>query len=275
MQPFKHGNRVIGLGVDATGTPRSLLVDTQGNIITSGGAAPASGWWLGGNLINSGDCYGAWAGKGSASYAASLVNLNSPGTHNLIANANPGTPTWDTTYGWTNLGPAGSYFTIDGGWFPTNDMTVIYAYTNAGESSMQFGGASDTNVSRTNGISYNNVGAFQQYFNWGESDIAWVITGGAVAIAGKKVYWFNWATDGDAFYVAPGFDISAGTGTNAYDWFFGTENFAGTPHGGDITCKYWAFASYNRELTQAELTAVSTAMFAAGLSPTLDRHPGI
>lgn len=57
----------------------------------------ASVWWLAGG-ISAANCIAAYQAKGAASYAASKVNLANPGTYNLADGA--GYPTWNATDGW-------------------------------------------------------------------------------------------------------------------------------------------------------------------------------
>lgn len=67
-------------------------------------AAVDTNWWLAGGIAAA-NCIAAYQPKGAASYAASLVNLNNPGTRNLT---NTGTdPSWDSTNGWTTANSAG------------------------------------------------------------------------------------------------------------------------------------------------------------------------
>ena len=66
--------------------------------------AAATSWWLAGG-ISASDCIAAYQPKGAASYAASLININNPGTRNLT---NTGIdPSWDATNGWTVVKGAG------------------------------------------------------------------------------------------------------------------------------------------------------------------------
>jgi hypothetical protein len=54
-------------------------------------------WWLAGGIPASG-CYAAYRAKGAANQAASLTNLNRPGTYTLTAGGAPG---WASATGWT------------------------------------------------------------------------------------------------------------------------------------------------------------------------------
>jgi hypothetical protein len=76
----------------------------QGALGRSVKRAAATSWWLAGG-ISASDCIAAYQPKGAASYAASLININNPGTRNLT---NTGIdPSWDATNGWTVVKGAG------------------------------------------------------------------------------------------------------------------------------------------------------------------------
>lgn len=207
----------------------------------------ASSWWLAGG-VSAASCVAAYQAKGAASYAASLSNLNDPGTRGLYS-VNT-TPSWSAATGWGMMGQSG-YFRMTSGWFPTQSMTVLIQVANASTSSMQFCGASGGSGARASGISINNTGAFADYYNWGSAAVGGVVTAGNIAIAGKTVF-RNGSSVGT---------ISAGTGTNIYDWYWGCENFAGTAHGGG-THTLIAMACYDAVLTNAQVVAVTAAMAA-------------
>ena len=58
-------------------------------------ASSASTWWdLNGTITS---CIAAYQAKGAANYAASLVNLNNPGTNNATDSASP---SWTSANGW-------------------------------------------------------------------------------------------------------------------------------------------------------------------------------
>lgn len=228
-------------------------------------AAPVSQWWLSGG-VDAGVCFGAYRGKGAASEAASWQNLNNPGTHDLYwsglldaaGNPNGAGPVWDTATGWAMLGET-AYFRMTGGWFPTSTaVTFILQVANAADFSMQFCGASAALVGggagshRSDGMSVNNTGGFQDNHNWGEGDYGGNVNNGNMAVAGKAYF-----VDG----VKKAAAIAAGSGTNAYDWNWGCENWSDTAHGGGAHTLI-AMAAYDAILTDDQVTAIATAMAA-------------
>jgi hypothetical protein len=60
--------------------------------------AAGGGWWDLDGIITS--CIAAYQAKGAASYAASLVNLANPGTHDLTVASGKSAPNWSAVYGW-------------------------------------------------------------------------------------------------------------------------------------------------------------------------------
>jgi hypothetical protein len=76
-------------------------------------------WYLSGAIPKS-NCIAAYAPKGAASYAASKVNLVTPGTHDAVDGA--AYPTWNATDGWIGNGTT-QYLTTD--ITPDGDYSVV------------------------------------------------------------------------------------------------------------------------------------------------------
>ncbi len=72
-------------------------------------APPVTPWYLSGGIAGA-NCIGAYQAKGAASYAASKVNLNNPGTNDLSDGA--AFPTWAADTGWTFVAASSQYLTI-------------------------------------------------------------------------------------------------------------------------------------------------------------------
>src|SRR5512138_3111744 len=76
-----------------------LTLDDDVEVTEQVASAPA-GWWLSGGMAT-GNCLGAYDAKNAASLAASYINLNSPGTHDLTVGVEPA---WTAGIGWINNG---------------------------------------------------------------------------------------------------------------------------------------------------------------------------
>jgi len=84
--------------------------------------AVASSWWA----IPGQTCVGAYQAKGSASLAASYVNLKKPGTNDLYLQTDPA-PGWNTTVGWIWTG-AQALWT---GFTPTVNSWFVVRFSSA------------------------------------------------------------------------------------------------------------------------------------------------
>ena len=213
---------------------------------------PVSGWWLPEGVSSAG-CFGAYRGKGAASYAASKLNLNAPGTHDLYKGSTTD-PTWNAGVGWSNCGPS-THLRMGGKCYPTHEWTYIIQVVNAGEYSQQFCGQSeDAPASLTSplGCGLNNTSAFQVFNNFGYVNVGGIVTNGNIAIAGKRCFRYG-------SYVAT---CGAGTGTALWDFTWFSSNWAGTMHGGLYQTIFTAMAIYSVTLTDAQVLAVATEMAA-------------
>lgn len=220
--------------------------------------AAVAAWYLAGGIAAA-NCKAAYAPKGSADYAASLVNLANPGTNNATST---GSPLWDATDGW-KIGDWGSDW---GGYLTGLDLAGTKKTWSAiircnqfypAASHWLFGCRGGSPYSGDNfGINYN--GLYSRFFSSGYSadqDATGQVT---MAIAGNKGY-----KDGNAY---------AGTinGTGAINANF--HNFAiggfwdgSAFQGGQVNCRrvaVQAFAAYDTPLTAAQVAAVSAAMAA-------------
>lgn len=88
----------------------------------------ADGWWNLNGAITS--CVAAYQPIGAASYAASLSNLNNPGTNDAVALI---APEWDATNGWKFSSDA-----LETNIVPSDGYSVIIRYSNAVNNSSSF-----------------------------------------------------------------------------------------------------------------------------------------
>src|SRR5439155_2281521 len=134
------------------------------------------------------------------SYAASKVNLNQPGTHDLVET---GPPDWDNTKGWQG-GAVTQFFTL-AGCRPTEVWSMLIQFKNAVATWQQFVGSENQAAIGPNGFSLSNSGSFQSVANFGViAALGGVQVDGNLAVAGKHTY-----RDG----VNQNNDVGAGTGT--------------------------------------------------------------
>ena len=204
-------------------------------------------WYLAGGVVPS-TCVGVYQAKGAASYAASLVNLINPGTNDAASIT--GDLDWSSADGWYWKPLATGITTV--GLYPTQTWTIYAKIATAAAASCQFWGSLNTADVWTSGTIFANVGAYMLADNFGELQIAGVITTATVCIAGKTGY-VNGISKGT---------IGAGTGTCAYPLFLCCYNNGGTSHGmsNETDTKWQAFAIYNTTHDSATVSAISTAM---------------
>lgn len=234
----------------ATVTPvaSATATVTPGPTVTPGGA-----WWLSGG-VDPADCVGAYRGRGAASYAASKVNLCSPGTNDLVVGTVPVAgqgpvvpPDWAAGVGWQ--GGQGAYFKLPGV-YAADDWTAIIRVTNAMTYSQQFAGAMSAGGLQP-GFSLNNTGAYQAMKNMSDGAYGGTLVTGTTAIAGKTAY-------RNGIPLSP--PIPPGTGTAPVEWFWLTANWGGVPHGGAHVTEFVAMALYNTTLTDEQVAAIGAAM---------------
>ena len=203
----------------------------------------ASGWWDDSGAISG--CVAAYAPVGSASLAASYVNLQNPGTYN----ASPGTaPSFDTATGWT---------------FNGTSQWLTTGYTQSAASStisilVRFSGGSSSGNRALLGITDNppgqNLGIWQRlsgatYFvNGGGPSQPAAVTSGVLGIATTQGF-LNGATYGGAFSAATKtwFPLSIG----AYYSGSVSQFFSG---------QIQAIAIYNTTLTAGQVATLTTLM---------------
>lgn len=229
--------------------------------VTAGGA-----WWNLFGAIPLANCVGAYAAKGAASYAASKLNLATPGINDLA----DGTafPTWDATDGWTFTAASSQYLQIASGIITAMPITFVCLF--------------------------NPVGVATAYS---------LMSIGNTANSHRRVLFANGAVGGDPIQAATtgtGGSTSANStaGFTAGNWFVGagvftsttsrdayisgankgsnttSNGFTGTPNltligaryqttpGAFLDGKIRACAFYNTNLSDAQILALSTAMAA-------------
>lgn len=212
-------------------------------------AAAAVPWWLAGGATG---CVAAYQAKGSASLAASYVNLANPGTYD----AAPGVaPTWSAATGWTFNGTT-QYLTT--GIIPA---AVTWSFL------ARYSDAVMTN-GRTYGIagSYHISGDAHRFVlyagsgdnpnrtavgNDGYFSMSTLETAGVLGFAGSTGY-FNGLTVGT---------ITPNITRSIKGIYVGAMNTNGTA-GGFFKGSFQALAVWNETLTAQQVAAVSAAMAA-------------
>lgn len=208
-------------------------------------AAAAVPWWLSGGILAA-QCRAAYQPKGAASYAASKVNLNQPGTNDAIDGA--AFPSWAAGTGWTFSTVLLQYLDTtvlhdDAG----QVWSMLVQVTGAGSGVV----AGDLRASRQFGIFADTGAATHRYHNSGVSTVAGAVAAGNLAIAGAQGY-LNGIVDGGAIGVAAqqSSNIYIGAGNNNPAPYF---CFTGT---------VVAVSIYSVTITAPQVAAVAAAMAA-------------
>jgi hypothetical protein len=212
------------------------------------GAAAAANWrewWKPTGLIES-QCVAAYAAKGSASQAASYLNLVSASTHAITASV---APTWDTAVGWTFNG-ASQFLATD--IVPTATYSVIVKFNGGGALSIgAVVGAYNNAVSTTRFYirpSYSTSQHTWAYGNYGTL-VGGPITSGVLALCAGLGY-----IDG----VADGTQNGFFTGASVTFYIGALHIGAGISNywGGNVT----SIAFYNVILTPAQVVEIGARM---------------
>ena len=211
-------------------------------------AAAAADWWLSGG-VDTGDCWCAYQPKGAASYAASLTNLNDPGTND---GTDLGTPGWSAETGWQFGGGAA----IGTNFVPQSDQSqsVIVQFSDNAQTvnAYLFGqlGPGGLFGIRVNG----GGGSWVGYENGGQATAAPILAAsGNAALAGDKSY-----RDG----VEDADSIGAWTDTPTLAVWIGDMNYNDSAHWYSSTYYCIAIAFYSVVLTDAQVAAMAAAMAA-------------
>lgn len=204
-------------------------------------AAAAASWWV----VAGKTCVAAYQPKGAASYAASLVNLASPGTHDAAAGV---APTFDTATGWTFDG-ATTY--LDSGVIPynTQDQCLIVRFSGLA-AVPQYPSWSYRGNGRMFGIQADGgANNRMQYINGAGGVKVPFATSGVCAVSGNRGY-----RNG----MDEGISIGAWTGAIDRTLYVGAGN-AGVATG-FVDGKIQALAYYSNSLTAGEIAALTTRM---------------
>ena len=215
----------------------AIGVQTSRRAVAAGGSAD---WWA----VAGKTCAGAYLAKGAASYAASKVNLDTPGTRDLIDGA--AYPTWNAATGWTHNGSSQSLRT---GIVPANGYSMLVRFANTANNSTVVGEytagarfeiAPRPTIGGTGAIVYGSGAVVQ---------VLQSISSGVLGIAGQQGY-RNGTADGAV--------IGAWSATTTNELYIGNRNGADDFFVGDIL----AVAIYSNTLTAGEMATVSAAMAA-------------
>lgn len=205
--------------------------------------AAAESWWQAGGTTGA---VAAYLAKGAASYAASKVNLVSPGTYDLTDGAT--FPGWDATNGWKKT--VSTQHLRTGIIVSDLTWTVLVRVENCTVAAAPCYASGTVDYYAVPVISTANA-----YYRYGASrdlnDIGGATTAGVLAIAGKSVY-KNGVLRGT---------IPAGGTLSAVEIYICNANNAGSPIGG-TNLNVQAVAIYDNILSAAQVAAVSAAMAA-------------
>jgi len=210
----------------------------------------ASAWYLTTGLV-AGDVVRAYCTFGAADYAASLVNLNNPGTGDADGSVSP--PTWNAADGWIFDGLS-QY--LDTGAEPASTWSMIIRFTGFASPNRFIFGVGNAITSHyysiqpvTDGNHYYTVGS-------GYVPIAGDLTSGILGVSQYQGY-KNGLPDGDPkgsdAWVVPGDGLTI---------LIGCVNWAGDSPAYFSEVNVQAFALYNKPLSDAQMLATMTAMAA-------------
>jgi hypothetical protein len=207
-------------------------------------AAAGGGWWDDFGAI--GCCVGAWAGRGAANYAASLLDLS--GNGNNLTEIGGGPPAWNAVQGWFNFVALNRC--LDTGIIPASGWSLLIQYANAPvNNSFNIGQKDHGNTWFA--ISPNRA-AGVVYCSGGIVTVAPGLATGNLGIAGQQGY-RNGAADG-----APTPAWAGPTTQSVYIGAFNNNGAAASWSAADI----WAASLYNCILTAPQMLAVATGMAA-------------
>jgi len=183
---------------------------TQISLTGAGKSKGQATWWMAAGYTGA---IAAWLGKGSASLAASYINLVTPGTFNLALGV---APTWAANSGWL----FGGTQWLNTGITPNSNtfcaLVQVSAGTNGGLiGSTGAGGGFGIRLSPANSI-------------WYYADAQW--NSGAAALPQNRALIGLGTGAGQPYMngVASGAVQGAGT-ANSGPWYLGTMNFGGNP----------------------------------------------
>ena len=219
---------------------------------SSGGAGGivqvgAEGWWDINGTIDC--CVGAWQSVGVPCYAASLINLENPGTYDLTEGVAPG---WTPATGWQFRTVSGTYLRT--GVIPDRNSTNIVRFNNFTLHTPNsifgaYGATSETQVD----LWANDMGAGMCWWYGGdEGNFPPIVDWGVFGMAGPQPY-RNGLADGVS---APGTGwTEACTGL-----YLGAvnNNDTGPIWNGDVDIQ--AFATYSCTLTPVQMLLIMMAM---------------
>lgn len=206
-----------------------------------GNVLPVSPWYLEGG-VSAGSVVAVYEPKGSASLAASYVNIADPGTHDAFAGT---APTLDAD-GWVFNGSS-QYLKTD--IVPASDQSYscLLRFSNRGNTGFPLH-VRDANADRRFGWYIDNSNIY--HYNGGVRGGS-TATAAVVAVAGNAAY-----LDG-----VPVGSIAAWGGSHSYAIYIGAGNVAEAVSS-YFACKIQAIAIYSTALSAGQVAAISSAMAA-------------
>ena len=210
-------------------------------------AANAGGgdWWLSGGVLAAG-CEAAYQPIGAASYAASKVNLNNPGTNDATEGI---APAWATGVGWTFDGNDDYLST---GVSPVAGGSMICRFSDGSvDATQMLAGMMTGPNNRFYLMSRHTLD--KHYYGYGDvaAEVAGRLVAGVMALAGATGY-----LDG-AFEVATGGTLNA---LDVREIAIGAQNNEDQGYANLWRGVIEALAIYNITLTAPQVDAITTAM---------------
>jgi hypothetical protein len=205
-------------------------------------------WWLAGGIPRDA-CVAAYQPVGASDYAASKINLASPGLHNVTDGA--AYPTWNVNSGWIGAGNPNQYLITD--IYPKTTWSAIVRFSNAvayTDVTMSLFGCEESTSKRfeilpVRSLPLTNKGVI--YGVGGYVIVEPTCYGGVLAIAGQSAY-----RDGNLDGV-----INAGTDPTVPLSIFARNTGSVT---GFLKGYIQALAFYSTVLSASQIAALTNAM---------------
>jgi hypothetical protein len=228
-----------------------------------GGKAP---WYLSGGIAKP-NCVAAYQSKGAANYAASKINLVTPGTYDLTDGV--AFPTWDATNGWYFTALSLQYLTIASAIIPATPLSMVCRFLSSNAdllmylmSICQSGGNASAFAIAANGAAAGDPIVAETVNS--PTDIVAASTAGFTALTKYTATAVYSAIDARAAFINgtnKGTDVTSVTPGGLNATYLGVFNI-----GADLLCyldgQINSCAFYNIALSDSQVLALHTAMAA-------------
>lgn len=220
--------------------------------VKEGAAEVTSNWWEAGGATG---CVEAHQPKGAASYAASKVNLNNPGTNDITDDAQK--PSWDAADGWTFNGST-NYLIGDSlaAQKPVTFLASVNLSTISGIKTIYGGNAAGSLQFRVDDDKL-------RFVKQGLLDIWLASSSGGIAASTVVVVGGTYSSSGVVAFFVNGSKIVAGTNDTTLVSSIVLIGVNGAGGGAEyFNGKMHALAKYDNVLTDDQIAAITTAMAA-------------